>query len=71
MYQIYGKDTTGTWFDLGQTTRSYFENIPSIVQKCKSIRVLSIDQYAFFKLEYDLDQNILINECDMKFNEMT
>ena len=66
MYQIYGKDTTGTWFDLGQTTRSYFENIPSIVQKCKSIRVLSIDQYAFFKLEYDLDQNILRNECDMK-----
>ena len=63
MYQIYGKDASDTWFDLGQTTQSYFESLPSLLDKCKTIRILSIDRYTTYKVDYNLDIDIKKDTC--------
>ena len=66
MYQMYGQDDSGTWFDLGQSTKSFFENLPFIIEKTHTLRILSIDEYTAYKLEYNLDGNILKKECDLQ-----
>ena len=68
MYQIYGKDVSGTWFDLGQTTKSYFENLPSILDKCKAIRILFVDPYSSLNFDFNLDQNNVKDQCDVVKN---
>ena len=66
MYQIYGKDSSNTWFDMGQTTKSYFEHLPSIIDKCKAILILSIDEFTSKKLEYDLNKTTMEDKCNVK-----
>ena len=64
MYQLYGKDASGTWFDLGQTTQSFFENLSLIIDKTRTIRILAIDEQNSFKLEYILDEKISAKYCN-------
>ena len=65
MYQIYGQDVSNTWFDLGQTTKSYFEHLPSILGKCKTILIISIDEYTSTELEYNLDKAFVKDTCNV------
>ena len=66
MYQLYGKDDSGTWFDLGQSTKTFFENLPFVIEKTRTLRILSIDENNSFKLDYTLDDRISKKDCDVQ-----
>ena len=63
LFQIYGKGLSNTWFNLGQTTQSFLELRPSMLEKFKTIVVLSVDQDRSAKLEYILEENSAVGKC--------
>ena len=71
IYQLYGRDDSGTWFDLGQSTKSYFENLPYIIDKTRTLRILLIDEHTSFKFEYTLDDNISKDDCNIHKGKTT
>ena len=71
IYQLYGRDDSVTWFDLGQSTKSYFENLPYIIDKTRTLRILLIDEHTSFKFEYTLDENFSKEACSIHKGKTT